>query len=92
MESLSEVGLDITDQQPRQLTSNLQQAMDWVVTVGEADVEQLPGPRYETWQADEPSLRGIDGIERIRLVRDDIAGQVDDLHTRLTGAASSRDA
>ena len=84
VESLAEVGVDIADQQPRQLTAELQLAADVVVTVGEADVEQLPGPSYEAWQVDEPSLRGIDGIERMRLVRDDIARQVDDLHRRLT--------
>lgn len=55
-----------------------------VVTVGEADVAPLPGPRYETWEVDEPSLRGIDGPERMRLVRDDIERQVDDLYERLS--------
>lgn len=54
-----------------------------VATVGEAEVDPLPGPRYENWDIDEPSLRGIDGTERMRLVRDDIARYVDDLHHRL---------
>jgi arsenate-mycothiol transferase len=83
--SLAEVGVDISDQQPRQLTAELQQAVDLVVTVGEAEVVPLPGPSYETWDIDEPSLRGIDGTERMALVRDDIARHVDDLHRRLTG-------
>lgn len=87
VESLLEVGVDISDQQPRQLTPELQQAADVVVTVGEADVDPLPGPTYETWQIDEPSLRGIDGPERMRLVRDDIDRQVHDLHQRLTTRA-----
>ena len=82
---LAENGVDISDQQTRQLTPELQQQADWVVTLGaEAQVDPIPGPRYETWETDEPSLRGIDGIERMRLVRDDIARHVDDLHTRLT--------
>ncbi|MGI8457021.1 MAG: low molecular weight phosphatase family protein [Propionibacteriaceae bacterium] len=88
VESLAEVGVDITDQQPRQLTRELQQAADVVVTVGEADVEPLPGPTYETWEIDEPSLRGIDGIDRMRLVRDDITRHVHDLHHRLTSNPS----
>jgi arsenate-mycothiol transferase len=83
VESLAEAGIDISDQQPRQLTAELQQAADVVVTVGEADVDRLPGPRYETWAIDEPSLRGIDGLERMRLVRDDISRHVDELHRRL---------
>ena len=84
VEVLAEVGVDISDQQPRQLTPELQQSADVVVTVGEADVDPLPGPVYETWQIDEPSLRGIDGPERMRLVRDDIDRHVEDLHQRLT--------
>ena len=84
VESLAEVGVDISDQQPQQLTPELQRAADVVVTVGEANVEPLPGPTYETWEVDEPSLRGVDGMERMRLVRDDISRQVHDLHQRLS--------
>jgi arsenate-mycothiol transferase len=39
--------------------------------------------RFENWDTDEPSERGIDGIERMRLVRDDIADRVADLLTRM---------
>jgi arsenate-mycothiol transferase len=82
---LAENGIDIADQHTRQLTPELQQQADWVITLGaEAHVDPIPGPRYETWETDEPSLRGIDGIERMRLVRDDIARHVDELHIRLT--------
>ena len=42
------------------------------------------GPRFETWITDEPSERGIDGIERMRLVRDDITNRVADLLRRVT--------
>jgi len=86
VESLAEVGVDISGEQPRQLTPELQRGADVVVTVGEADVDPLPGPTYETWQIDEPSLRGINGPERMCLVRDDIARHVEDLHRRLTGS------
>ena len=59
-------------------------AADVVVTLGrEAHVDEIPGTRFENWDTDEPSERGIDGIERMRLVRDDIARRVDDLHDRL---------
>ena len=84
VESLSDVGVDISDQQPRQLTPELQTSADLVVTVGEAEVEALAGPHYEVWEIDEPSLRGIDGPERMALVRDDIARHVRELHQRLT--------
>ncbi len=36
----------------------------------------MPGTRFENWDTDEPYERGIDGIERMRLVRDDIAARV----------------
>jgi hypothetical protein len=55
--------------------------VDVVVTLGrEARVEPVPGTRFESWDTDKPSERGIDGIERMRLVRDDIAARVADLH------------
>jgi arsenate-mycothiol transferase len=60
-----------------------------VVTLGrEARVAPVAGPRFETWDTDEPSERGIDGIERMRLVRDDIAVRVEDLAVRLATATS----
>ena len=87
VESLAEVGVDISEQGPRQLTAEMQQTADLVVTVGEAEVEPVEGPRYEAWEIDEPSLRGIDGAERMALVRDDIARHVEDLHHRLVAQA-----
>ena len=48
----------------------------------------MPGTRFENWDTDEPSERGIDGIERIRLVRDDIAARVADLLDRMQTRSS----
>ena len=86
VDSLTEVGVDISAQRPRQLTAEIQQAADVVVTVGEAEVDPLPGPRYVAWKIDEPSQRGIEGVERMRLVRNDITVHVHDLHHRLATA------
>jgi hypothetical protein len=37
-----------------------------VVTLGrEARVDYIPGTRFENWDTDEPSERGIDGIARL---------------------------
>jgi arsenate-mycothiol transferase len=38
---------------------------------------------FENWDTDEPCERGIDGIERMRLVRDDITTRVAALHDRI---------
>lgn len=83
-ESLREVGVDISAQTPKVVTPDMIRWADVVVTLGrDAAVEQVPGTRFETWDTDEPSERGIDGIERMRLVRDDIAARVTDLADRL---------
>ena len=84
-ESLAEIGVDISHNTPKPVTAELVQAADVVVTLGrEAHVDEVPGTRFENWDTDEPSERGIDGIERMRLVPDDIARRVDDLYDRLT--------
>ncbi|MEV3902721.1 low molecular weight phosphatase family protein [Mycobacterium sp. NPDC050551] len=83
-EVLAEVGVDVTDQTPTPIDPELVAKVDLVVILGrEAEVEPVPETRFENWDTDEPSERGIDGIERMRLVRDDIAARVDALATRL---------
>ncbi len=90
VESLLEVGVDIRDEHPQAIDPDLLSRVDVVVTLGrEARVEHVPGPRFETWDTDEPSARGIEGMERMRLVRDDIARHVDALVTTMTGAPSA---
>ena len=82
---LAELGIDISRHRPTQLTDTLIGAADLVVVVGiQAHVEPVDTTPIEVWDTDEPSLRGIDGIERMRLIRDDIAGRVKDLAARLT--------
>ncbi|MCX7491119.1 low molecular weight phosphatase family protein [Corynebacterium sp. P6129] len=52
---------------------------DHVIVLGtEATVESVPGMRSEpeVWVTDEPSHRGIEGTERMRLIRDNIAERV----------------
>ena len=79
-QALAEVGVDITGNTPTLIDLELVRAVDLVVTLGrEAQVDLVPGTRFENWDTDEPSERGIDGIERMRLVRDDIADRVADL-------------
>jgi arsenate-mycothiol transferase len=51
--------------------------VDLVVTLGREAVVEVPvGVELRNWDTDEPSARGIDGIERMRLVRDDIDTRV----------------
>jgi arsenate-mycothiol transferase len=89
-QSLLEVGVDISNQQPRQLTDSMIRNADRVVVLGrDASVEPVDGTPVEVWDTDEPSHRGIDGIERMRLVRDDIAARVAALNDQLSSARTS---
>lgn len=80
---LAEVGAHVTGHQPRQLSDELMRAADLVVVVGPAEVEAPAGVELEVWRTDEPSERGIDGIERMRLIRDDITARIRALADRL---------
>lgn len=83
-EALAEVGVDISHEKPKPIDLQLLRDIDVVVTLGrEAHVEPVEGTRFENWDTDEPSERGIDGIERMRLVRDDITDRVADLRNRM---------
>ena len=82
---LAEVGADAVGHQPRQLTDDLMRAADLVVVVGTAEVTPPDGVSVEVWNTDEPSDRGIDGLERMRLIRDDITTRIRDLADRLEG-------
>lgn len=77
VQSLTEVGVDLAGEHPKALTDEMVRAADVVVILGsQAHVDPVPGTRFERWITDEPSERGIDGIERMRLVRDDITMRV----------------
>lgn len=83
-EVLREVGIDIADQKPKPVDPEVLRHVDLVITLGrEARIDPVPGTQLENWDTDEPSERGIDGIERMRLVRDDITSRVLELTARL---------
>lgn len=54
---------------------------DRIIVLGEEAVVDFD--RAETWIIDEPSLAGIEGMERMRLVRDDIDAKVKKLLSEL---------
>jgi arsenate-mycothiol transferase len=82
--SLAEVGIDISGERPKTITDEMLRRADIVVTLGrEVQVEPVEGTRVQQWITDEPSERGIDDIERTRLVRNDIAARVSKLAAEL---------
>ena len=88
-EVLAEVGADTSGETPRPIDPEMLRTVDLVVTLGrEAVVEVAPGVELRNWDTDEPSERGIDGIERMRLVRDDIDARVQALRAELAPTAA----
>ena len=83
-QALAELDIDVGGQRPTQLSADLLNTADLVVILGtEAHIEPpSDGTPIERWNTDEPSHRGIDGIERMRLVRDDIAARTTELANR----------
>lgn len=74
---LTEVCADMSGEVPKAVDPALLAGVDVVVTLGrEAQLDVPPGTDLRNWDTDEPSERGIDGVERMRLVRDDINGRV----------------
>lgn len=85
-EVLEEHGADLEHEFPKPIDPELLRRADRVIALGaEAQVEPVDGMRaeIERWITDEPSERGVDGIERMRLVRDDIERHVLRLFTEL---------
>ncbi|MDO5493978.1 MAG: low molecular weight phosphatase family protein [Nesterenkonia sp.] len=83
---VEEVGADMHGEVPKALDAELLRRADRVIVLGsEAQVTPVDGMRgrIETWHTDEPSERGIEGLERMRLVRDDIAERVETLRREL---------
>lgn len=88
--SVEQVGASFDGEHPKAIDPEILRSVDRVVLVGgEAAVEPVEGMRgtIETWLTDEPSLRGIQGEERMTLVRDDIDARVRTLLAELIPAA-----
>lgn len=83
VEAMREVGIDITAEQPKVLTTEAVQASDAVITMGCGDAcPFFPGKRYEDWKLDDPAGQGIDSV---RPIRDEIKGRVEALLAELLG-------
>src|SRR5699024_9167097 len=81
---MDERGIDISHGNRKPGSAAGPKAAATVIPSGrEATVEVPSGTALENWDTDEPSERGIEGIERMRLVRDDIRRRVEKLHSRL---------
>ncbi|GAA1205264.1 Protein-tyrosine-phosphatase [Prauserella alba] len=73
-EVMGELGLDLSKEFPKPLTTEAVQAADVVITMGCGDAcPVFPGKRYLDWQLADPAGKGADDV---RPIRDDIDRRV----------------
>ena len=81
VQAMQEVGIDISNNVPKVLTPEAVQESDAVITMGCGDACPFyPGKRYEDWVLDDPAGQGI---ESVRVIRDDIKKRVEQLLSEL---------
>jgi arsenate reductase len=83
VEVMREIGVDLAQKVPQQLTTGLAERADVVVTMGCGDAcPYIPGKRYVDWDLTDPKGRPV---EEVRALRDDFAGRVAGLVDELDG-------
>jgi arsenate reductase len=79
--AMAEVGIDISAQTPKTLTTDAVQASDVVITMGCGDACPIfPGKRYLDWDLEDPAGQGV---EAVRPIRDEIKARIQALLTEL---------
>ncbi|SDL95909.1 arsenate-mycothiol transferase [Corynebacterium mycetoides] len=87
VEAIAEAGADMSGGRPTAVDPELLRRVDRTIILGTDAQLELPADArgtLERWETDEPSLRGIGGMERMRLLRDDIDARVATLVDELT--------
>ncbi|MFK0107912.1 arsenate reductase ArsC [Streptomyces sp. NPDC091217] len=87
VEAMAELGIDISAETPKILTTEAVQSSDVVITMGCGDTcPVFPGKRYLDWQLDDPAGQGVDAV---RPIRDQIERRVRGLLAELGVPAAS---
>ena len=81
VQAMAEIGLDISREYPKPLTTGQVQAADVVITMGCGDACPIyPGKRYEDWDLPDPAGLSIDAVRPIRdAIRDRVEILLNDL-------------
>lgn len=67
VEAMREIGLDLSKEFPKPLTTEAVRAADVVITMGCGDAcPVFPGKRYLDWQLDDPAGKDVDAVRPIR--------------------------
>jgi protein-tyrosine-phosphatase len=74
VEVMRELGFELADRRPRELTRELAEQADVVVTMGcGEECPLIPGKRYLDWDLSDPAGRPM---EEVRLIREEIGRRV----------------
>jgi arsenate reductase (thioredoxin) len=76
VEAMREVQIDLSDRRPKKLSVEMQLHADLAVTMGCGGRCPYMPTAVEDWEVDDPADRPI---EEVRVIRDEIAGLVEDL-------------
>jgi arsenate reductase len=67
VEAMAEVGIDITSEAPKLLTTDAVVESDVVITMGCGDTCPIyPGKRYEDWDLEDPAGKDLTVVRRVR--------------------------
>ncbi|KAJ5358685.1 LMWPc-domain-containing protein [Penicillium cataractarum] len=87
IEAMLEEGIDLRSQKPKILTTEAVELSDVVITMGCGDVcPFFPGKRYLDWKLNDPAGQGI---EPIRVIRDDIRERIEGLIAEIKSQSST---
>src|SRR5215469_6111471 len=88
VQAMTEIGIDISRENPKRLTTDQVQVADVVVTMGCGDACPVyPGKRYLDWELPDPAGLTVD---QVRPIRDEIARRVTGLLAELPGSEERR--
>ena len=74
IQAMAEIGLDLSREYPKPLTTDKVQTADIVITMGCGDACPVyPGKRYLDWDLPDPA--GL-SVEQVRPIRDEIAARI----------------
>jgi protein-tyrosine-phosphatase len=86
VQAMDEIGLDLSKEFPKPLTTDVVEAADVVVTMGCGDAcPVFPGKRYLDWELPDPAGKTL---EEVRPIRDEIDRRVRQLLDELVGMAA----
>ncbi|GAA4991191.1 arsenate reductase ArsC [Kitasatospora paranensis] len=65
--AMAELGIDLSDQTPKILTTEAVETSDYVITMGCGDAcPYFPGKTYLDWKLEDPAGQGVEAVRPIR--------------------------